>query len=91
MIAVVLSILIALSSGVNPCTLGNKINWIAWRDTYAADAQLVMTLSATANTPDVWLYEDSAGEYVLFVFAQPIDAAVIEGETTVHGDCARTL
>lgn len=86
MIAFLISLLLTLQSGGDPCQLGTPVDWYAWGAAHE-DAHMVFSINAIGNTPDIWLFEDNGGS-VLFVFNASVQDALDSGQSVVHGECA---
>jgi hypothetical protein len=84
-IAALFSLMLTLSQGGDPCSVGQPLDWYAWNRT--PDSQIAR-LAVTYHTDDLnfWLY-DAPDEIVLFVFGPREERQGADW----HGRCSRTF
>lgn len=88
MIAILIAILLTISTGGDLCTLGNPVtNWEGWVDSHP-NAESVVRYDATL--PNFRIYQDG-DSVVLFVFRNAVADTAASGSSGAHGQCARDL
>jgi hypothetical protein len=84
-IAALFALMLTLSQGGDPCSVGQTLDWYAWNRT--PDSQIAR-LAVTYHADDVdFIVYDAPGEIVLFVYG-PSEAR--QGSIW-HGRCARSM
>ena len=89
MINLLISILIALSTGT-ACDLGTDAgDWYAYADAHP-DMHTVATFETDSG--DIWLYYDEpSDDYLLFVFREDVSDTLASGRSDPHGKCVRLV